>query len=462
MKSLSRVWLAASLSAALVAGPVSGLASAITVEAVPNPRSTDGWVSDRANIISLETEARLNQELSELESQTGNEMAVVTVEDTVGYASPKAFVTDLFNYWGVGKAEENNGVLFLVSVGDRRTEVEVGYGLEDLLTKSKIEALLEREALPDFKQGRFDAGIEKTTRAIVVELSENRALEGRPPLSSASPSALSALSDLSGRTSLLTDSNGVKLFFFGTGAIALLFYRYGRKAFLRPMSIAPGSKRSFNGRVDPRYLRVQLSSILPAAAGGFSLGGMAAILLGWGLPFVSGAVVAAPLAALAFLQSRKKVEAEERALFCCEQCDSPLESASIAETTARLSKAQQVAERLGSMNYAGWKCPVCKKVAVRGTKALSHYKFCPRCQERTLEVHSDKTPATYSCSGEVRTHKFCHCCDHTSTTTRHLPQLTHTESSSYSGSSYSGGSSSGSSGGFGGGSSGGGGGGGSW
>ncbi len=151
-------------------------AQAITIEDVPNPRgygsSANSWISDTANLISPESEAKLNQMLSALEAENGTEMAIVTVEQTAPAASPRAFTTDLFNAWGVGKADADNGVVFLISRGDRRAEVVVGYGLESVLTTSKIEKLLQRQAVPNFKQGDYDQGILDASKAIVSELSD--------------------------------------------------------------------------------------------------------------------------------------------------------------------------------------------------------------------------------------------------------------------------------------------------
>lgn len=456
MKFHYQLLLAASLSAAVLLGPVSEIADAVTVQEIPNPRNSNGWVSDRANIISPETEARLNQKLSELETQTGDEIAIVTVEDTAGFASPKAFATDLFNFWGIGKAAEDNGVLFLVSVGDRRSEVEVGYGLASVLTQTKIEDLLAREAVPDFKQSQYDAGIEKATAALMAEL-EGVAVGAA---SGSDYPGSSAPVQLAERSSFSQYSTGMKLFFFGSGAIAILFYRYGRAAFEAPVALAPGSNKTFTIGSDPQQLRVQLASILPVAIGGFGVGGMVSMLWGAGPPVLGGLVMGLPLAALsAFFRTRKQVGS----LFCCDRCKTGLIKASDRETTEQLSKAQRVAEEIGSTTYTGWKCPTCKGMAVRGNYTFSRYELCPRCQERTIEKNLDKTPATYQRSGKIRTHRSCYCCDYTDSQVQSIAQLTHTHHHSSSSSSGFSGSSGGSSGGdFGGGSSGGDGGGASW
>ncbi|OKH18984.1 hypothetical protein NIES593_21510 [Hydrococcus rivularis NIES-593] len=144
---------------------------ALTVQEVPNPRQTNGgWVTDMADILTPKTEAQLNQMISELEANNSAEIAVVTVPETAPAASPKEFATALFNYWGIGKADRDNGVLFLISKGDRRVEIETGYGIEGILPDAKVGRIIDTEITPQFKQGNFDSGTLVGTRAIIVAL----------------------------------------------------------------------------------------------------------------------------------------------------------------------------------------------------------------------------------------------------------------------------------------------------
>jgi len=151
---------------------------AISVASVTNPQQANGtWVTDMANMLSLESEAELNRMIADLEATNGTELAVVTVPDTQPSASPKAFATELFETWGIGKEGVDNGVLFLVSKGDRRTEVETGYGVEGVLGDAKVGSILASRVTPQFKSGNFDAGILAGTEAIVSSL-KGEAFEG--------------------------------------------------------------------------------------------------------------------------------------------------------------------------------------------------------------------------------------------------------------------------------------------
>ena len=140
---------------------------ALTVNEVPNPRP-GGWVSDMADLLDPEAEAQLNRLIERNEQEVGTEIAVVTVPTTVPAASPKAFALDLFNAWGIGKAERNNGILILISQSDRRTEVTLGTGIARTLSDEAIGKIIQTEMTPEFKRGDFGAGAIAGTEALIA------------------------------------------------------------------------------------------------------------------------------------------------------------------------------------------------------------------------------------------------------------------------------------------------------
>ncbi len=157
------------LGSILLLAPISS--KALTVEEVTNPRTTyGGWVTDSANILSDRTEAKLNRIITDLEATNGTEIAVVTVTETAPAISPRAFTPELFNHWGIGKADVNNGILFLISVEDRRVEIETGYGIEAILPNAKVSKIINTKITPQFKQGNFDRGTLDGTKALILAL----------------------------------------------------------------------------------------------------------------------------------------------------------------------------------------------------------------------------------------------------------------------------------------------------
>ncbi|NES02042.1 MAG: TPM domain-containing protein [Okeania sp. SIO2F4] len=144
---------------------------ALTVQQVSNPRQHyHGWVTDMAEILSQSTETQLNQMISDLEAKNGSEIAVVTVPETQPAATPKEFATKLFNYWGIGKKGQDNGVLFLVSVGDRRVEIETGKGIQETLPNAKVSNIIDSKIIPEFKSGNFENGVVAGTKELVTSL----------------------------------------------------------------------------------------------------------------------------------------------------------------------------------------------------------------------------------------------------------------------------------------------------
>lgn len=230
--------------------PIASYASGVTVEQVINPQEQYGaWVSDMANVLSQETEQRLNQKISELEAQNGTEIAVVTVRDTASEASPKDFATALFNHWGVGKADADNGVLWLHSVGDRRVEIETGYGVEGMLPDARVGRIIDQVVIPEFRRDDFDAGTLAGVEALVAILSgEEFQLPGDSP-------QVDAFSE------------------FGIGAIVLwaasvLGYGKIRQRLKHPIELDPQGRSRVMGNSDAALYR---GVLFGAAACGVSL-----------------------------------------------------------------------------------------------------------------------------------------------------------------------------------------------
>jgi uncharacterized protein len=167
-KTIRQRWTLVLVVAAAVAPTVLW---AFPIERIPNPRRVQGnWVSDVANILRPETEQQLNTLINQLQAANGSEMAVVTVPDSRPLATPKQVATTLFNRWGIGQKGKDNGVLFLVSLGDRRVEIETGYGVEAILPDARVGQIIRQRVTPQFKTGNFDAGTLLGTEAIVQVL----------------------------------------------------------------------------------------------------------------------------------------------------------------------------------------------------------------------------------------------------------------------------------------------------
>lgn len=117
-----------------------------------------GFVNDYANLLSMQGKAQLEAQLAQLEKDTTAEVAVVTVKSLEGdYIED--YAVKLFEKWKIGKKDKNNGVLFLVALDDRKMRIEVGYGLEPVITDGRAGRIRDEDVIPRFKQNDYEGGI---------------------------------------------------------------------------------------------------------------------------------------------------------------------------------------------------------------------------------------------------------------------------------------------------------------
>lgn len=140
----------------------------INVEALVDPMS-NFYVNDYANILSEETENEIQSMSVQLSNTDGTQMVVVTVEDLEGL-SVEEYANQLFNKFGIGEADSDNGLLILVSRDDRKIRVEVGYGLEGVINDGKAGRYLDAYAVPYLKNDEWDKGIFNVYNALYKEI----------------------------------------------------------------------------------------------------------------------------------------------------------------------------------------------------------------------------------------------------------------------------------------------------
>jgi uncharacterized protein len=131
-----------------------------------------GRVMDNANIISDATEFDLNNKLAALEAKTSRQLVVVTLPSLQGY-DISDYGYQLGRAWGIGQAKLNNGVLFIIAPAEHKARIEVGYGLEPILTDALSEVILQNAVLPKFRSGDYDGGVEAGVDALIQQLSLN-------------------------------------------------------------------------------------------------------------------------------------------------------------------------------------------------------------------------------------------------------------------------------------------------
>jgi uncharacterized protein len=144
--------------------------------------SLSGRVVDQANIIPAETRGALTAKSKELESKSGIQLVIATVNSLEG-GDVETYANQLFRSWKLGEAQKNNGVLLLVAPNERRVRIEVGYGLEGTLTDALSKVIIANAITPRFKAGDFGDGITRGVDDIITVLTTDASeWEKRPSL----------------------------------------------------------------------------------------------------------------------------------------------------------------------------------------------------------------------------------------------------------------------------------------
>lgn len=131
--------------------------------------TADFYVDDYAEVLSEETKSHIMSTAVQLEKETTAQVVVLTVESLDG-KDISDFAVETFRSWGIGDEKQNNGVLIVLSVGDREMWVTTGYGVEGTLTDTRLGQLRDTYAIPYYSNNDFDTGTKLLFDAIVNEL----------------------------------------------------------------------------------------------------------------------------------------------------------------------------------------------------------------------------------------------------------------------------------------------------
>ena len=130
------------------------------------PEKSNKLVTDQTNTLSAAQIAQLEQKLVAFDDSSSTQIAVVIIKSLEGY-DVADYTQRLAESWGVGGDKNNNGVMLLISLGDRKVSIQTGYGVEGTLPDAIARRIIENEITPNFRSGNYYAGISQGTDAII-------------------------------------------------------------------------------------------------------------------------------------------------------------------------------------------------------------------------------------------------------------------------------------------------------
>ncbi len=127
------------------------------------------WVHDEANVLSASTKAELETILKHHRDSTSNQIAVYLIPSLEG-DDIDDYANRVFAEWKLGQEKKDNGVLFLIAMQDKKMRIEVGYGLEGVLTDALSSRINRNEVSPHFRAGDYEGGVKAGVVAIIKSI----------------------------------------------------------------------------------------------------------------------------------------------------------------------------------------------------------------------------------------------------------------------------------------------------
>jgi len=198
-------------------------------------------VNDFGKFLTVSEKQYLEKELVSYHKKTSNAIVIITLDSLTDPKTKKEYTVEetallYFNKWGIGDSIKNNGVLLLLSRKPHRVRIEVGKGLENVLTNAVCQQIVDDKLVPSFKEGLFFTGLKEAVQAL-----ENN-LDNPPPPPQTSqaytpPAEPYSSEDFKGYRSESSGDWGLAGLFFGGTLIAMIaVYRLAMRGRLDSIS----------------------------------------------------------------------------------------------------------------------------------------------------------------------------------------------------------------------------------
>ena len=154
------------------------LVLAAQAEPISQLKPTD-YVNDFAHVLDQSTIAQMDEICRQIDQKAHAQIAVVTIH-TLDGKDIESYAVDLFHQWGVGSKSKDEGVLILYAIDDHRARIEVGYGLEPILTDGKVTSF-QREAIPLMRSGNYSQALLLVTARVANVIAQNAGFQLTTP-----------------------------------------------------------------------------------------------------------------------------------------------------------------------------------------------------------------------------------------------------------------------------------------
>jgi uncharacterized protein len=173
-----------------------------------------GRVNDNAQILSDSTRKTLTDKLKEYEARTTNQIVILTIHSLEG-ESIEDYANKVFIDWKIGQKDKDNGILMVVVPDERKMRIEVGYGLESMLTDMTAGRIIRNIMTPRFRDGDFEGGISDGALAIISTLDGKTLPESEDVSETDNSSVQSNVSDINDIDMPITTRILLGAFIFG-------------------------------------------------------------------------------------------------------------------------------------------------------------------------------------------------------------------------------------------------------
>lgn len=364
----------------MVLAAVAAQASKYTVNNVPNVQRSDyhKHLSNPDGILSDAANARIDSLLFDVRKRTSAEVAVAVIDD-IDPSDINDFTTRLFEKWGLGKKDKDNGVLMVLAKTPRKVTIRTGYGAEGILPDVICSHIIRNIMVPRLKDGDYDM-------AVVDAVTEMHRVMTNPE----------AAAEL--KSQIIDGQNTPEEGFFSL-YITMAFIAMGAMLlYLAYYCYVHRGQSDFEKYVESNSLQ-RIFWILAV----FFIG--IPILAAGGL----------------WLLRRHWRDHPRR----CSQCGAKMQKLDEDTDNRYLSRAQDLEERIKSVDYDVWLCPKCGETDIYTfVNPASGYRICSNCHAHTLKLTGTRVlrQPTYTQDGLAEKQYVCINCHHTESRPYSLPK----------------------------------------